>query len=109
MTTIRTTTRCIRSQNETAKEENWNPKMSKDDLIAKHKRNTEQVRNAAPLHADVLDMFKGQLLICFLRRLGAEDKTVKIPVAEVDGTGDVNLSFCVVDGQFEFSLTKKPS
>ncbi len=80
-----------------------------DDLIAKSKRNRERIQQASPLHADVIEMLKDQLLIVFLRRLGADDAPVRVPVKEVDDTGRVNLSFSVSDGVFEFVLTRKQS
>lgn len=58
----------------------------------KANKNREIIREQSPIHADVMEMFKEQLLICLLRRLGADNGTVKIPVAEVDGTGNYNLS-----------------
>ena len=84
--------------------------MSKEDkLVERAKANRDKVRQTSPVHADVMEMFKEQLLIVLLRRLGADEHVIKIPIAEVDDTGRVNLSFCVVDGQFEFTLTRKPS
>ena len=58
----------------------------------------------AGLHADVLDDFKDQLLIVFLKRLGGK---VSIPVAEVDDTGQDNLAFSVRDGAFHFETKRK--
>lgn len=58
----------------------------------------------AKLHADVLDDFKDQLLIVFLKRLGG---TVSIPLAEVDDTSQDNLAFSVVNGVFYFETRKK--
>lgn len=58
----------------------------------------------AGLHADVIDDFKDQLLIAFLRRLGNK---VSIPVTEVDETGRFILAFNVQDGVFNFTLTEK--
>ena len=58
----------------------------------------------AGLHADVLDDFKDQLLIVFLKRLGGK---VSIPVAEVDDTGRDLLALSVVDGVFHFETRKK--
>jgi hypothetical protein len=57
------------------------------------------------LHADVLDDFKDQLLIVFLKRLGGK---VSIPVAEVDDTGQDNLAFCIDENRvFHFETRKK--
>ncbi len=58
----------------------------------------------ATVHADVLDDFKEQLLIVFLKRLGGK---VSIPVAEVDDTAQDNLAFRIVDGVFHFETRKK--
>ena len=61
-------------------------------------------RGDAPIHAAVLDDFKDQLLIAFVKRLGG---TVDIPVAEVDQTGRYTLAFQVVGGNFHFVLQAK--
>ena len=53
---------------------------------------------------DVIDDFKDQLLIAFLRRLGNK---VSIPVSEVDETGRFICSFNVENGIFNFTLTEK--
>lgn len=57
-----------------------------------------------PEHADMLETFKGQLLIAFVRRLGGR---VDIPVSEVDETGGFSLAFSIVDGVFHFRLEQK--
>lgn len=65
-------------------------------------------RSGAPEHAALLDDFKDQLLIVFLRRL--EEKygdDLKFPVTEVDATGDFLLAFSVSDRIFHFELRKK--
>lgn len=64
-------------------------------------------RPFAPEHAAVLDDFKDQLLIVLLRRLGALDKTVSIPVSEVDDTGGLLCSMNIVDRTFNFTLGRK--
>lgn len=64
----------------------------------------DAARHDAPEHAAVLDDFKDQLLIVFLKRLGGK---VTIPVAEVDDTGGDLLSFAVRDRNFVFELRKK--
>ena len=61
-------------------------------------------REDAPLHAEVLDELKDQLLIVFLRRLGGD---VSIPVSEVDETGGYVLAFSVKDRMFHFELRRK--
>ena len=58
----------------------------------------------AGLHADVLDDFKDQLLIVFLKRLGGK---VSIPVAEFDDTSQDNLAFKIENGVFTFETRKK--
>lgn len=68
-------------------------------------KGVEQARLAgAGIHADVIDDFKDQLLIAFLRRLGG---TISIPVKEVDETGRYVCSLSVIDGNFNFTLTTK--
>jgi hypothetical protein len=61
-------------------------------------------RPGAPLHAQVMDDFKDQLLLAFVRRLGGK---VSIPVAEVDETGRFVLAFRIEGGSFHFELRKK--
>lgn len=61
-------------------------------------------RPDALLHAAVLDDFKDQLLIVFLKRLGGN---VSIPIAEVDDTGQDLLAFSVNEGVFHFETRKK--
>lgn len=62
-------------------------------------------RADAPLHAEVLDNFKDQLLIVFLKRLGG---TVSIPLAEVDETTQDLLAFRVDEQKvFHFETRKK--
>ena len=59
----------------------------------------------AGLHADVLDNFKDQLLIVFLKRLGGK---ASIPVAEVDDTAQDNLAFRIDEKKvFHFEIRKK--
>lgn len=64
----------------------------------------DMARPDAPLHAAVMDDFKDQLLIVFLKRLGGK---ASIPVSEVDDTGLDMLSFRIVDGVFHFETSKK--
>lgn len=61
----------------------------------------------AGLHADVLDDFKDQLLIVFLKRLKFHGDDLRFPVLEVDDTGRDLLSFRIVNGVFHFELGKK--
>lgn len=59
----------------------------------------------AGVHADVLDDFKDQLLIVFLKRLGGK---VSIPLAEVDDTGQDLLAFKIDENRvFHFEASKK--
>lgn len=75
-----------------------------DEFIKGYQRVKQSVREDGPVHAEVLDMFRDQLLIAFLVRLGGN---LSIPVAEVDKTGDYVLAFSVKDGVFHFELRKK--
>ena len=69
----------------------------------------EAARQAgAGLHADVLETFKGQLLIVFLKRLRekyGDDLVFKVP--EVDDTGGDLLAFRIEDGSFHFEIQRK--
>lgn len=62
---------------------------------------------AAGLHADVIDNFKEQLLIVFLKRLVDKGGHFDVTVAEVDDTGQDLIAFSVKDGVFHFELRKK--
>lgn len=59
------------------------------------------------LHASVLDDFKDQLMIVFLKRLVDKDGCFSVSVAEVDATGKHLVSFSVNDGVFNFVVSKK--
>lgn len=59
------------------------------------------------LHADVLDDFKDQLLVVFLKRLVDKTGSFSVSVAEVDDTGRDLVSFSVNDGVFNFQVSKK--
>ena len=62
-------------------------------------------RQDSPEHAEMLDDFKDQLLIVFLKRLGGK---VSIPVAEVDDTGGDMLAFRIDENRvFHFETRKK--
>lgn len=63
-------------------------------------------RADAPEHAQLLDDFKDQLLIVLLKRCANNGK-VRIPVAEVDGTGSYLVAFSVRDEAFHFEVRKK--
>lgn len=64
----------------------------------------DAARTDAPEHASVMDDFKDQLLIAFMRRLGGK---VSVPVKEVDETGGYVLAFNIEGGAFNFDLRKK--
>ncbi len=65
----------------------------------------DAARPLAPEHAAVLDNFKDQLLIVFLKRLGGN---ISIPLAEVDDTGQDMLAFSIDgNGTFHFETRKK--
>lgn len=62
----------------------------------------------AGLHADVLDNFKDQLLLVFLKRLkNVYGDSLVFPVAETDDTGQDMLAFKIEDRNFVFVLEKK--
>lgn len=66
-------------------------------------------RIANPEHAAVMENFRDQLLIVFLKRLlKMTGKTrLRIPVAETDDTGGDLLAFAIRDGDFIFEIRKK--
>lgn len=61
------------------------------------------------IHAAVLDDFKDQLLVVFLKRLKALGHSLDFPVAEIDDTGRDMVSFRVdpATREFHFELSKK--
>lgn len=61
----------------------------------------------AALHADVLDDFKDQLLVVFLKRLQTYGDNLIFPVAETDDTGQDLVAFAIRDRAFHFELRKK--
>jgi len=61
-------------------------------------------RDAAPEHAAILDDFKDQLLIAFVKQNGGK---LSISVSDVDATGDTVLMMNVKDGVFNFEARKK--
>lgn len=61
----------------------------------------------AGVHADVLENFKEQLLVVFLKRLKAKGDSLIFSVAEVDNTGSDMLAFRIENGAFHFELSKK--
>lgn len=63
------------------------------------------MREPDNLHRDVINTFKNELLIVFLRRLGGK---VSIPLAEVDGTEGISLEFRIDENKvFHFTLEYK--
>lgn len=66
----------------------------------------ELARGDAPVHTAILDDFKDQLLIVFLKRLGG---AVSIPVAEIDDTRWDLLAFRVDENKvfLHFEMGKK--
>jgi len=61
----------------------------------------------APEHAKLLNRFKEELLIVFLKRLKAEGCSLVFDVAEVDDTAQDIVAFSIRDGAFHFELRKK--
>jgi len=61
----------------------------------------------AGIHADVLDDLKDQLLVVFLKQLRAKGHPLSFSVAEVDDTGQDLVSFHIINGVFQFVLSKK--
>ena len=57
-------------------------------------------------HADAIEAMKNQLIIVLINRLGGK---VKIPVAEIDGTGQYLLTMRLDQERrrFEFDVRKK--
>lgn len=65
----------------------------------------DMAREDAPLHAAVMDDFKDQLLIVFLKRLGGK---IDVPLHEVDDTGQDTLAFRIDENKvFHFEVRKK--
>ena len=70
-------------------------------------READLLSGGSGLHADVLDDFKDQLMIVFLKRLVDKDGRFSVSVAEVDATGSHMVSFSVNDGVFNFKVSRK--
>jgi len=68
---------------------------------------TDLIRLDAPEHAAMIDNFKEQLLLVLLRRMGALESPVVIPITEVDDTGGLLGAFKIEGGAFHFELRKK--
>ena len=56
-------------------------------------RDLAQQMDPSPVHAQVLEDFKDQLMIVLLKRCANKNGDVQIPVAELDGTGCYIVSF----------------
>ncbi len=72
----------------------------------------DMAREDAPLHAQVMDNFKDQLLIVLIKRLADNGGRLVIPVAETDNTGQDLLALSVQGigtpgAAFHFQLEKK--
>jgi len=68
-------------------------------------KGVDLAREDNPEHAAVIDSFKEQLLIVFLKRLGGK---VSIPLAEVDDTGQDMLALRIDQNKvFHFETRKK--
>lgn len=66
------------------------------------------VRDLAPEHAAVMDDFKDQLLIVFLKRIQELGGSLSFPVAEVDDTGQDTLALRVDEHRvFHFEIGRK--
>lgn len=61
----------------------------------------------APEHAALINRFKEELLIVFLKQLKALGHDLVFPVAEVDDTAQDMVAFSIRDGAFRFELRKK--
>ena len=70
-------------------------------------RDIAQQMDPSPAHAKMLEDFRDQLMIVLLKRCADKNGNVRIPVAEVDGTGSYIVSFNVIDGVFNFEVRKK--
>lgn len=62
--------------------------------------------SGSEIHKEVLDDFVDQLVIVLLKRLQKNGK-VRVPVVEMDDTGQDIVSFAVRDGVFHFQLSRK--
>jgi len=70
-------------------------------------RGIDIARVNAPEHAAVLDDFKDQLLVIFLKRLKRYGDDLIFPVAETDDTGQDLVGFSIRDAAFHFQVLKK--
>lgn len=67
----------------------------------------DAIRDLSPEHAAMLDDFKDQLLIVFLKRIQSLGGNLVFPVAEVDDTGRDMLAFRIEDRTFHFTIERK--
>ncbi len=72
-------------------------------------KGTDLAGEQAPEHAQLIDDFKDQLLLCLVNRLAklTEDGVVKVPLSEVDNTGGLVMSMSVHDKAFNFKVSGK--
>ena len=70
-------------------------------------KGVDAARSNAPEHAALIDDFKDQLLVVFLKRLAALGHDLVFPVAEVDDTYQDVVAFKIENGSFIFELRKK--
>lgn len=72
-------------------------------------KGTDLAREGAPEHAQAIDDFKDQLLLCLVARLSkySKDGVVTIPVSEVDNTGGSIMSMSVDHNGFNFVVSAK--
>lgn len=69
-------------------------------------READIQEGGAGLHAQVLDDFKDQLMIVLMKRCQKNGK-VRIPLKEMDDTGQDMIAFAIREGVFHFELSKK--
>ncbi len=72
-------------------------------------KGVDLARSASPEHAQAIDDFKDQLLLCLVKRLGelSPDGVVDVPVVDVDNTGGFTMSMSVEGGSFKLKVNGK--
>lgn len=70
-------------------------------------RETDIACGGTGIAADLMDNFKEQLVVCLLKRLQDKRGVVRVPVAEVDATGDVVIMLAIRNNEFIFEVKKK--
>jgi hypothetical protein len=72
-------------------------------------KGTEEAAKENPEHAQVIDDFKDQLIICLVQKLAetSEGGIVKVPCSDVDNTGGSLMHMAIVDRTFNFKITRK--